>query len=149
MILKYQSSISPGREFSIINIKCIIWAVEKKLIRRESIITAMKDKKDENIRETAILIAKNISSKKTAQEDAVGIQRMKLGFFDASTKKDIRKYYFEFMTGKGPITFLVPANIYAVVKIDSLGILESHHHRFVNFIFEKIATPADVQRLGW
>jgi len=106
-------------------------------------------KTEEHIREKAILIAKNISYKKTAQEDAIGIQKMKLGFFESSDKKDIRKYFLEFMTAKGPISYLVKSNIYHTINIDSLGFLESYKNQYVGFDFIKLATPDDVKLLGW
>lgn len=90
-----------------------------------------------------------MSNKKTAQEDAISIQKMKLGFFESSEKKDIRKYFFEFMTANGPKSYLVTSSIYHTIKIDSLGFLESYRNKYIGFDFIKIATPDDVKLLGW
>jgi len=106
-------------------------------------------KTEENIHEKAILIGKNISYKKTTQEDAISIQKMKLGIFETLENKDIRKYYLEFMTSKGPKSYLVTSNIYHTIKIDSLGILKSYKNKYVGFDLIKIATPDDVKLLGW
>ncbi|MFA5006934.1 MAG: hypothetical protein WC509_05675 [Candidatus Izemoplasmatales bacterium] len=97
----------------------------------------------------AILIAKNISTKKSSHEDALGIQKMKLGFFDTTAKPSTRKYHLEFMTMNGPISFIVSSTIYFTIKIDSLGFLDYRNCNFHDFQFIKIATSDDVKSLGW
>jgi len=106
-------------------------------------------KEEQIVREKAILIKKHISTKKTAQEDAVSLAKMRVGIFDDFRNQDIRKHFLEFMTSKGPISFMVSSAIYHPLKIDSLGILSYRRFNYVGFDFIKIATSADVQTLGW
>lgn len=100
------------------------------------------------ITETAIVISKKISAKKSDQEAIKTIMRLRYGMFDDDGKK-IEKFFIEFMTKSGTISFLVPRGFYHKTKINAMGILEHDHKKIYKFIFKKIATSADVAKLDW
>jgi hypothetical protein len=99
------------------------------------------------IKETAIVITKKISTKKADQEAINDLLLLRFGIFNDD--KNTKKYYLEFMTKSGKISFLVDASLYQSTKINSMGILEHDKKKIYSFEYKKIATSKDVERLNW
>ncbi len=102
--------------------------------------------------EKAILIEKKIVTSSKKPNDAVNIVKMKYGIYDSlsdNKKKKVNNYYFYFMTKKGRLQFNVDPQIYHIVKLESLGLLERTSNKFISFKFEKIATKKDIKIFDW
>ena len=99
----------------------------------------------------AILIEKKMVQNKHEENEVRTLYKMSYGVYntnDTPNKKTI-DYYLIFMTKKGPKTFLVPVNIYYLIKIDSLVDLVSKGNELRSFTVIKKATKKDIAALGW
>ncbi|KFZ27337.1 MAG: hypothetical protein KQ78_00387 [Candidatus Izimaplasma bacterium HR2] len=102
--------------------------------------------------EKAIVIEKKVILSTNKPSDGVNITRMKFGIYDSiggNNKKKTTQYQVFFMTKKGRKSFLIQAQLYHQIKIDSLGLLERQGSKFVSFNSEKKVTKKDVELLNW
>lgn len=100
--------------------------------------------------EIAILIEKKIVKADNTNQ-VRKIMRMRFGIYDDLSNNNKKKieHYLIFMTRKGPKQFLVDQQVYSKFEINSMGSLVREKNKFSNFLFNKIATSGDVERLGW
>ncbi|MBU1020246.1 MAG: hypothetical protein KJ847_03455 [Firmicutes bacterium] len=104
--------------------------------------------KTSSTNEIAIVMTKKISTKKADQDAIKDLLLLRFGIF-GSDNEDTKRYYLEFMTKNGKISFLVDASFYHQIKINSMGMLNHDQKNIYDFKFSKIATSEDITRLNW
>lgn len=99
----------------------------------------------------AILIEKKIVKNKHEVNEVMKLQKMKFGRYNTNDTppKTTMDYYLVFMTKRGLKKFLVPINIYNLIKIDSLVELAACGSDLRSFTVLKKATKKDIEQLGW
>lgn len=104
-------------------------------------------RKSKETTKKAILIEKHANNKKSDQQAIKSMLRMRYAINNSKPAKN--RYYLEFMTEKGRMKFQVESKHYNTIKINSLGDLTYDKKEFKSFVFNKIATKNDVEKLGW
>lgn len=95
----------------------------------------------------AILIEKHANNKKSDNQAIKSMLRMR---YAVNSNKPVNiRYYLVFMTEKGKLKFQVEQKHYNTIKIDSYGNLSYEKKEFKSFVFHKVATKKDVEKLGW
>jgi hypothetical protein len=99
----------------------------------------------------AILIEKKVVKNFHKEKEVISKKKISNCITPASNDSTVPRleYYLIFMTKRGSKKFLVPENIYNLIKIDSLVDIEFNRSELLKFTVIKKATKVDIESLGW